>query len=263
MKQDSRYLKKSFDILAKKYDDETNTFHHKISSYVTIENLLSELPGKKNIKILDSGGGTGQFALFFKKLGYDIILSDISHKSIEEAKIKAAKENLKIFTYVCNSEQTPFQNNSFDFIMMNGGVISYSPNPKKLLKEANRLLKHKGILWFDFLNYLGWAIETTDPEFKIDLTKKDEKLIQMSDWDYPARVFSLGRIRNLLEENQFKIKSQYGLISLSHSLPLKMRYSKNYDKKLLEKYKRTELELSRRPDCIGLSWSCSVCAIKV
>ena len=262
MQQESNALKISFDKIAKSYDEEINTFHHGISSFVTTENLLFELPKNKNIRILDSGGGTGKFTLYLKKLGYDVALSDISSESIEEAKRKAADQDIKIETYICNSESTPFNNDSFDFIMMNGGVISYTPNPISLLHEANRILKRGGLLWFDFLNSLGWAIETQQAETKAELALENEKLIQMPDWDYPARLFSLDRIKQLLNESKFKLKSQYGLVLLSNSLSIETRYSIEYDLDLLEKYKKIELYLSRQEDCIGASWGCSICAEK-
>ena len=38
MEQNSRNLEKSFDKIAELYDEETNTFHHKICSFLTLEN---------------------------------------------------------------------------------------------------------------------------------------------------------------------------------------------------------------------------------
>lgn len=263
MDQNCNDLEKSFEKIAEQYDEETSTFHHEISFYLTTQNILHELPKDRNLKILDSGGGTGKFTLYLNKLGYKVQLTDISLKSIEIAKEKAKIENIDISTQVCNSEDTPFPNDSFDFVMMNGGVISYTPNPIKLIKESYRILKPNGILWFDFLNSLGWAIETPEINFKTKLALEKEKLIQMPDWDYPARVMSLDYIKQLLEQNNFKIKSRYGLVLLSNSLSLDKRYSKEYDQELLEKYKKIELELSRRNDCVGASWSCSICAIKL
>jgi ubiquinone/menaquinone biosynthesis C-methylase UbiE len=163
---------------------------------------------------------------------------------------------------VCNCEKTPFDDESFTFVMMNGGVISYTPNPGNLLKETNRILKSGGILWFDFLNSLGWAIETTEPELKAKLALEDDRLIKIPDWDYPARLMSMNRIESMLKDNGFRIQSKYGLILLSNSLPLNDRYSTKFDRSLVEKYKNIELILSRKPECVGSSWSCAVCAIK-
>lgn len=262
MVRNEQSLRNSFNKTAEIYDKETETFHHKISEYITKENLLLELPKNKEIKILDSGGGTGKYSIYLNELGYDVTLIDISQNSLNEAKRKAEEKDISFDTLLCNSEKTSFTNNSFDFIMMNGGVISYTPDPDKLLKETSRILKPKGLLFFDFLNSVGWAIETLDPSSKVNLAAEKDKLIQMDDWDYSARVMSIERVRDFLKENDFKIKSEYGLIVLSNSLPLGIRYSKEFDSELLEKYKKVELQLSRKPECIGSSWSCSICAIK-
>ncbi len=262
MKQNEQELARSFDRISDLYDTKTDTFHHQISSYVTMQNLQRELPESRDAEVLDSGGGTGKYSIFLKKLGYNITLTDISKKSIVEANRKAAKHNMQLSTVVCDSENTPFDNDRFAFVMMNGGVISYTPNPNKLIRETNRILKTNGVFWFDFLNSLGWAMETVDPKFKAELALENDRLIKMSDWDYPARLMSLEEIERLLKDNGFRIKSQYGLVLLSNSLPLQTRYSTDYDQELVEKYKTIELALSRRPECIGSSWSCAICAIK-
>ena len=262
MDQSESELKKSFDKIANSYDDNTNTFHHKISEYLTSSNLMIEIPKDKNTRILDSGGGTGKYAIFLAKQGYDITLSDISNKKVKLAQEKAQDEGVKIKTVVCNSENTEFPENSFDMLMMNGGVISYTPHPDKLLSECNRILRANGILWFDFLNTIGWAIETTNEEQKVNISEEKEKLIRMPDWDYPARLFSVKRIEDLLKQSGFQIRSKYGLVLLSNSMTLERRYSREYNGELLERFKKIELRLSRNKDCFGASWSCSICAIK-
>ena len=74
----------------------------------------------------------------------------------------------------------------------------------------------------------------------------------MSDWDYPARTFSINRMTEILNLNKFNIIAKYGLIHLTNSLILEKRYSMEYDKILFEKYKQIELELSRKSDCMGM-----------
>jgi ubiquinone/menaquinone biosynthesis C-methylase UbiE len=256
-------LQKSFDLLAPKYDNEVNTFHHHISFFVTIENLLLELPKNKNIQILDSGGGTGKYTLYLAKLGYSVTLSDISAKSLDEALKKAKNEKINIQTIQCDSEHTNFPDELFDVIMLNGGVMSYSPNPDQLLKEAYRILKPNGIIFFDFFNSLGWAIENPSITNKTDLALSDLNIIQMPDWDYPARTMSIDYIDKLLSKNSFLLLSKYGLVILSNSLSLDTRYSTDYDNELLKKYQTIELTLSRKLDCLGSAWSCIVCAKKL
>ena len=262
MKRDYKELRKSFNSTAGIYDKETDTFHHKISEHLIISNMLLELQTDKNISILDAGGGTGKYSMILFDLGYNPELMDISAESVAIAESKAEKKSIKFKATVGNMEETPFKDEAFDFIMMNGGVISYTPDPFRLISETFRILKPGGRLWFDFCNSLGWAIENTSVERKAELSTAGEQLIQMPDWDYPARLFSLPRMESMLSDAGYKVKSKYGLVLLSNSLPLEYRYSKEYDHELIEEYKKAELEISRRQDCIGASWSCSICAEK-
>lgn len=253
----------SFDHLAKDYDSTTNTFHHKISHFVLENNLLEHLNGQVQLKILDSGGGTGKYSVLLKQKGFDVTLTDISSKSIEIARAKFEKLELSIPSYVCDSENTSFQDSTFDLIMFNGAVISYTASPKKLVQEAHRILKHGGHIWLDFFNSVGWAIEINDLNAKAEIAIENDRLIQMPDWDHPARLMSLKQVEHMLSLQSFVPVRTYGLINLSHSLPLETRYSNTVDEEILRKYQTTELDLSRRADCIGTAWSCMICAKKV
>jgi SAM-dependent methyltransferase len=150
----------------------------------------------------------------------------------------------------------------FDIIVMLGGVISYTPDPDKLLKECKRVLKKDGMIYFDFLNAFGWSNEISDIKFRLEILEEKEKLIKMDDWDYPARIFNYKFMEELVRNNGFRIKSKYGVINITTSLPLKTRYGNEYDEGLLERYKTKELELSRDKECYGTSWSCTIVAKK-
>ena len=262
MKQGISDLINCFDDESSIYDEETNTFHHYISEYVIKENLLNELNGQKQLRILDSGGGTGKYSLILGKLGYNVALIDISPKSIEKALDKFRKENMDIFAGVQNGESTNFADGIFDFVMLNGGVASYTPEPEKLIRETRRILKTNGRIWFDFYNSTGWAIELSEPKRKKDIAASDNELIKMEDWKYPARVMSIQYVERMLHDSGFTIKSKYGLICISHSIPLEFRYSTTYSRELAKEYGEVELALSRREDCIGTAWSCIICAKK-
>jgi hypothetical protein len=84
----------------------------------------------------------------------------------------------------------------------------------------------------------------------------------MDDWDYPVRLFNYKHMEELVKENGLKIKSKYGLVNITTSLPMELRYGNEYDKEILEEYKKLELDLSRDKECYGTSWSCSIIAWK-
>ena len=256
-------LQKSFDKLAENYDKTTTTFHHKISEYVLYENLKEELKLFSAPIILDAGCGTGKFALKLLKEGFDVTLLDLSEKSLAVAQGKIRKEGFNPRVFSGSVENMPFEDQSFDFVMMNGAVISYTVNPEKALKEAHRVLKKDGLLFFDFFNTIGWGIEIHDLEFKYDVADAETKLIQMPDWDYPARLMSLNYVRNMLSTAGYQIINEYGLINLTHSVSLDIRYNDLVEEEIVNKYKKLELALSRNKELLGSAWSCIISAKKM
>ncbi|QQO07629.1 class I SAM-dependent methyltransferase [Breznakiella homolactica] len=260
---DNKELVNSFDKKAAAYDDETNTFSHKIIEYINQENLKLELPKPdKSIKLLDLGGGTGKYSLFFSKLGYTVSLADISKESLLIAGERFSRENEQITMVNSSGENLPFGDKSFGIILMLGGVISYASNPEDLLKECRRVLKDKGILYLDFLNTIGWGNEVLNIKKRLEIIEQKEAFIKMPDWDYPAHLFNYKYMEEMIQTSGFRIKSKYALINATTSLPLSVRYGKEYDAETLDRYKKIELELSRDKECYGTSWSCCIGAVK-
>lgn len=263
MQQNIKCLIECFDTEATSYDSETNTFHHQISEYIILQNILSVLNNNHNISILDSGGGTGKFALELCKLGYKVGLIDISPKSIQIAQQKFKSNNLKINTSTQNSEHTNYEDNTFDLVMLNGAVISYTQDPEQLLRETNRILKPNGRIVFDFFNTIGWSIEIKDPLLISKILTSDNYLLQMPDWNYPARLMSIRYVEKILKDTDYKVINKKGLINITHAFDLDYRYSKDYSLDVVKEYQKIELELSNREDCVGTAWSCIIVGEKI
>jgi SAM-dependent methyltransferase len=158
-------------------------------------------------------------------------------------------------------ESLQIDSDTFDFIISQG-PLSYTPNPIKMITEMYRLLKHKGSIWIECYNSLGWSIEMDFLPLKIELASVDEKLIQMPDWDYPVRVFSMNRVNKLLTEAGFKNIKMYGNHVILNSMSLDHIYSTKYDAHELEMIKDIELNLSQNSNTIGISKNIEFLALK-
>ena len=95
---------------------------------------------KAKIKVLDVGCGAGKLAIYLhEKLGGDSIGIDFSTSNIEKARRNSQGVKFK----VQSAEEMDFASNSFDAVV-SLKALHEMPNPMKVLKESNRVLKEGG-----------------------------------------------------------------------------------------------------------------------
>lgn len=138
---------KMFDAISKNYDG----LNRVISLGIDIKwrKKVVEIVGKNNPKqILDIATGTGDLALMMAELDPDKIIGlDISEGMLAVGKEKIAKVNLseKIEMVVGDSEEMPFNDDTFDAITVSFGVRNFA-NLDKGIQEIARVLKPSGVL---------------------------------------------------------------------------------------------------------------------
>lgn len=104
------------------------------------------LKASKPAKILDIATGTGDFAIEAMSLNPEKIIGvDISEGMLTfgKEKIKAKKLDHKIELMLADSENLPFENNTFDAITVAFGVRNFE-NLEKGLNDMHRVLKADG-----------------------------------------------------------------------------------------------------------------------
>jgi len=103
--------------------------------------------GKYNPKtILDIATGTGDFAIEALKLNPEKVVGvDISNGMLEKGREKMKKKGYdKVTLQNADSEDLPFENNSFDAITVGFGVRNFE-NLEKGLSEMHRVLNSGGV----------------------------------------------------------------------------------------------------------------------
>jgi ubiquinone/menaquinone biosynthesis C-methylase UbiE len=113
--------------------------------------LVSRLQGKKYPNILEIACGTGRVtAHLAKSVKHDTLTAT----DLNPDMIKVAKENVldnKIKWMAADAMQLPFDDDSFDLVVMQFGIMFF-PDKEKGLKEAYRVLRHGGKLIFSTWN---------------------------------------------------------------------------------------------------------------
>lgn len=134
-----------FDAISENYDGLNRVISLGID--VSWRKKVVKLVSEKNPKqILDIATGTGDLALMMASLNPERIVGlDISPGMLEVGKQKVAKADLsdKIEMVVGDSENIPFDDNTFDAITVSFGVRNFE-NLDKGLKEIYRVLKPDG-----------------------------------------------------------------------------------------------------------------------
>ena len=136
-----------FDNISENYDDLNRVISLGID--VKWRKKVVEIIGKNKPKqILDIATGTGDLVLMMASLNPDRIVGlDISAGMLEvgKRKIEKAKLSDKIEMIVGDSEEMPFNENTFDAITVSFGVRNFA-NLDKGIKEIARVLKPTGVL---------------------------------------------------------------------------------------------------------------------
>lgn len=136
-----------------------------------------------DIRILDISCGTGLYSIELAKLGYEVYACDLCAKHIDLLNEKAKSFNLDITTCVCDARNLPFEDNSFDLVLLAGAIYHLEPKEKiKAIDEAIRVCRPRKHILIDFLpklhaNYqnvarFGELLPKIDNVFSYD-SKKD------------------------------------------------------------------------------------------
>lgn len=98
---------------------------------------------------LEIGAGTGYFSLNLLRQGIlsDATCTDVSAGMLETLSASAERLHLDVETVVCDAENLPFENNSFD-VVFGHAVLHHIPDLERAFSEFRRVLKPGGLVAF-------------------------------------------------------------------------------------------------------------------
>lgn len=115
-------------------------------------------------RILDAGGGTGKWSVYFAQMGFKVDLIDISKPMLEFAKGWIAKQQLEHKISITHGSicSLPYDDYSFDIVFSERNPISHcgkKADSYKAITELYRVLKPEGYFWGCVLNRIRKAAQ--------------------------------------------------------------------------------------------------------
>jgi len=171
--------------------------------------LLNRLIKKTNGRsVLDLGCGKGGFVSLIKQIGYDKYTGiDLSTVALEVA--KKQHPNCNFIRGDIHDAQNMLKGSKWDLLLI-CDVLEHSPDPKKLISDANKLLKVGGIILLVVPNYFNF----------IGIRKKFKEISSYKPNTYAPfcnerpqlheNFTTSFQVTSLLKNNSFKIIKSYG-----------------------------------------------------
>lgn len=248
-------IKSLFNGISPDFDNWLEMLQGKVYGHVTREHLKKYLPEDKNSLILDAGGGTGRWALPLAKMGYKVILCDISRGMLEQAERKIHKEGLADKVKIKEEDITnlSFSEEMFDFVLCEDGPISISDS-QKIVRELCRVLKKGKKIWASVIGRypLALAEVVMNPEKAHKLSKSELNYTPYKGIDR-CRVFSPQELKDLFQQSNIEVIKIYGNRITFPSLSEEIQTMTDYDDKFFSKIADIELHLSEKPSLLGMA----------
>jgi len=124
-----------------KYESKYHPYLHGRQKKVL--DLIAGLNLPKGSSCLELGTGGGQNAVKYSEMGFNVHGVDSSEELLKAAAKIAKINNNLVFSKVDLNSNMPFQDNSFDLVVVIG-TLQYLMEPSSCIKEVNRVLKPGG-----------------------------------------------------------------------------------------------------------------------
>jgi SAM-dependent methyltransferase len=115
------------------------------SYYISSIEFVDRLKINRGERILDVACGTGNSAIPAAKLGGNVVGIDIAPNLVEQARVRALEEGLKIQYDEGDAEALPYEDASFDKVITMFGAI-FAPRPEIVASELLRVTRSGGTI---------------------------------------------------------------------------------------------------------------------
>jgi SAM-dependent methyltransferase len=221
----SRGNRRYHDRVAGRYDDIYDRPYWRFYREISWRHLKGFLPVERPAKAADLGCGTGWFGRKLIKSGFDVTFLDPSGGMIEKARAlvdKAGKRGRE-HTFIQGEMEdlSAIEEASLSFVTAQGDPLSFCKDPKKALRELNRVMKPGGMTVLSVDSRMAGVrslLDGSSPDKALELlrTGRTTWLAQRKEEAFPMKMFDPDELRSLLDKTGFEPLSTIAKTCIVH-----------------------------------------------
>ena len=148
--------------------------HGQVEFFVATKYIEKIINGRKNLKIIDIGAGTGRYSIMLAEEGHDVTAIDYVKKNVSTIKLKSDKVKAMQGTAL----NLKFDDNMFDITLLFGPLYHLFSHEDKLkaINEAKRVTKPNGHILIMYLMNEYAVITYAFKEGNLQKCLKENKL---------------------------------------------------------------------------------------
>ena len=226
--------------------------HGQVEMFVALHYINQIINGRKNLKVLDVGAGTGRYSEILANQGHQLTAIDYVKKNVSQIRTKKTNIIAKQGTAL----DLKFKENQFDIVLLFGPIYHLFTKEDKLkaLLEAKRVVKQGGHILvmhltqdYAIITYAikeGHLIEclnngTLDNNFNIHTTIEN--------------LYSYSRVDEINELVELSNLSRHKIIGVDGPTDYIRPHINKLTEKEFEIYKQYVLSISERNEILGAS----------
>lgn len=166
---------------------------------------LVDFNGYRGRAVLEVGCGAGVDLARFARGGATVTGVDLASSAIDLAKANFEQQGLRGNFRVADGEHLPFPDHSFDLVYAHG-VVQYTGDPARLVRECHRVLRPGGNAIFQVYNRISW-LNALSKLMKVGLEHEDAPVLRKFTIDEFRRLLTGFRDVRIVPE-RFPVKSR-------------------------------------------------------
>lgn len=228
-----------------------NPFNDMLYDPLIISLIGSIVDETKPLRILDAGGGTGKWAVYFARNGHQVTLLDVAEPMLEKARdvVKEAEVSHLVDIQQGTISKLQFDDNSFDIVFSDRNPISHAGGCAAsylAIQELARVLKQGGNFIASVLNKHRKAaqlVSELDLERTASFLLSGELKRSATDISY---YYTRSELKTCLESAGLSVKTIHGTTIFAEWITTAWLLNEEIIEKLynLERLAREEPELS-------------------